>query len=258
MEKRMNMKIIIKNVLLKILNPIISRLGFVMSSQLDKTDKDYLLNNLISILKNNNYYPELIIDIGSNHGSWSRVWKQAFPSSKFILVEPQNWLEPSFQDLLDSKTLYLPIGAGKQNGSFMFTINTDRDDSSTFSLSADEAHLLHFKQIEIPMKTLNTIVKENGNVIPDIVKIDAEGIDIDVLNGANYLFGKTEIFFVEASINSTFKQTELMTVVNYMDTKGYRVFDITDINRPFSNNVLWLVEIAFVRKGGFFDLIKWI
>lgn len=252
------MKKIIKKILLKILYPIINWLGFVSAYQQNETDKNYLLNNLISLLKTNNFTPKLIIDIGANHGTWSRVWKNAFPKSKFILVEPQNWLKPSFEDLLDSHTVYLPIGAGKQNGSFTFTINTDRDDSSTFSLSAEEAKERGYKQIEIPVKTLNTIVEENGNTIPDIVKIDAEGIDIDVLDGADKLFGKTEIFLVEASINSTFKQTELTTVINYMDNKGYRAFEITDINRPFSNNVLWLVEIAFIKKGGFFDTIKWI
>lgn len=257
MEKQNNMKKIIRKIVLKLTFPVINWLGFVRPKYQNITDKNYLLNNFIQILKYCSYQPKLIIDIGANHGTWSRVWKQAYPEAKFILVEPQHWLKPSFDDLLDSHTVYLPIGAGNQNGSFTFTINSDRDDSSTFSLSADEALARGYKQIEIPVKTLNAIVQENGNTIPDIVKIDAEGIDIDVLDGASNLFGKTEIFLVEASINSTFKQTELTAVIDYMDKKGYRVFEITDINRPFSNNVLWLVELAFVRRGGFFDQLKW-
>lgn len=257
MDKRDHMKKIIRKILLIILFPIINRLGFVRPYKQNATDKNFLLNNLITILKNNNYHPKLIIDIGANHGTWSRVWKQAYPEAKIILIEPQHWLKLSFDDLLDSHTVYMPIGAGKENGSFIFTINSDRDDSSTFSLSADEALARGYKQIEIPVKTLNTIVEENGNTIPDIVKIDAEGIDIDVLDGASNLFEITEIFLVEASINSTFKQTELTAVVDYMDKKGYRVFEITDINRPFSNNVLWLVELVFVRRGGFIDQLKW-
>jgi hypothetical protein len=47
----------------------------------------------------------------------------------------------------------------------------------------------------------------------------------------------------------------VIRVINYMDTKGYRVFDLTDINRPFSNKVLCLVEIVFVRKGGHLDSV---
>jgi FkbM family methyltransferase len=252
------MKKYIKKIILKLLKSINYRFGLDLVSQVNDFEKNYLINNLISILKANNFRPKLIIDIGANHGTWVRLWKDAFPKSNFILVEPQNWLEPSFKDLLDTKTIFLPVGAGKENGTFLFTINSDRDDSSTFSLSSEEADSRGYQQIEIPIQTLNSIVEQNGNIIPDIVKIDAEGLDIEVLEGANNLFGKTEVFLVEASINSTFEETDIIKVINYMDNKGYRTFDITDINRPFPNKVLWLVEITFIKKGGFLDDIKWI
>lgn len=252
------MKKIIKKYILTLLKLINNRFGLDLLSQVNYFEKNYLINNLISILKSNNFRPKLIIDIGANHGTWVRLWKDAFPKSNFILIEPQNWLEPSFKDLLDSKTIFLPVGAGKENGTFLFTINSERDDSSTFSLSSDEAHSRGYKQIEIPIQTLNTIVQQNGNIIPDIVKIDAEGLDVEVLEGASNLFGKTEIFLVEASINSTFEANDITKVITYMDSKGYRTFDITDINRPFKNKVLWLVEIAFIRRGGVLDKINWL
>jgi FkbM family methyltransferase len=257
------MIIIFKKIINALLSPIFNKLGYVKKSKLkivykNALDKNFLLENLITIIKNSGFRPTLIIDIGANHGTWSRVWKARFPETSFVLVEPQEWLKPSFVDLLDDKTVFLPVGAGKENGTVKFTINSERDDSSTFALSPNEAELRGFKQIDVEIKTLNTVIKELGNRIPEIVKIDAEGIDIDVLEGASDLIGKTEIFLVEASINSSFTQTELSFVVDYMNVKGYRAFEITDINRPFSNNVLWLVEIAFVRKGGFFDNLEWI
>ena len=38
-----------------------------------------------------------------------------------------------------------------------------------------------------------------------------------------------------------------------MDENNYRLFDITDIIRPFQSQVLWLVELVFVKKNGFID-----
>ena len=38
-----------------------------------------------------------------------------------------------------------------------------------------------------------------------------------------------------------------------MDENNYRLFEITDINRPFQPQVLWLVELVFVKKNGFID-----
>ncbi len=42
-----------------------------------------------------------------------------------------------------------------------------------------------------------------------------------------------------------------------MDAKGYCLFDITDLNRPWEKPVLWLVELVFVRKGGRLDSMNW-
>ena len=41
-----------------------------------------------------------------------------------------------------------------------------------------------------------------------------------------------------------------------MDKKGYSLFEITDLNRPFQPQVLWLVELAFVKKQGIIDSYK--
>ncbi|MEG2509377.1 MAG: hypothetical protein RSA74_07995, partial [Chryseobacterium sp.] len=40
-------------------------------------------------------------------------------------------------------------------------------------------------------------------------------------------------------------------VIALMDQCGYQLYEITDLNRPFSETpVLWLIELAFVRKNG--------
>jgi hypothetical protein len=35
--------------------------------------------------------------------------------------------------------------------------------------------------------------------------------------------------------------------------KGYRLFDISDLNRPFQPRVLWLVELVFIKNNGIID-----
>jgi hypothetical protein len=42
-----------------------------------------------------------------------------------------------------------------------------------------------------------------------------------------------------------------------MDQRGYRVFDITALNRPSKTKILWLVELVFIRKDGYLDRIPW-
>ena len=109
----------------------------------------------------------------------------------------------------------------------------------------------------MPIYTLNHIVKTYLNHTPELVKIDAEGIDLEVLDGASDLLGETECFLVEASINAPLEETTIEKTITYMDQKGYRVFEFTDLNRPFKSKALWLVEIAFIKKGGILDNINW-
>jgi FkbM family methyltransferase len=223
----------------------------------NKNSKNALLENLILMIREKGFTPNLIVDVGANHGTWARLWKGYFPNSKFILIEPQNWLKSSFQDLLDDRTVYLPVGVGKFDGTLPFTVYEGRDDSSTFVMSKDQARSLGFKQIDLQIMTLNSIISKQGGQIPEIVKIDAEGMDLDVLEGASELWNKTEMFLIEANINGEYKQNNILNILNFMDKAGYKMFDITDLNRPFGLRVLWLVELVFVKRGGFFDNLKW-
>jgi FkbM family methyltransferase len=211
----------------------------------------FLGDNLIYFLKEQNYQPKLILDIGANHGRWTRKWKKQFKATRFIMIEPQEWLKASFKDLLNEDVTYIHAGAGNENGKMNFTINSNRDDSSTFALSEEEATQSGFQQIEVEVLTVNEIIKRSGGQVPDIVKIDAEGLDMKVLLGADLCFGKTDIFMIEASVNNFDADNNLLSLITYMDVHGYKVFDFTELNRPFPHGGLWQVEIAFVKKDLF-------
>ena len=96
--------------------------------------------------------------------------------------------------------------------------------------------------------TLNEIVSVAGAPSPEMVKIDAEGFDLKVLAGASDLLGKTDIFFVEVTICCPGHENTIARVVKRMDEAGYRVVDVTDLNRSPKYGVLWLCELAFLRN----------
>ncbi len=243
---------------MKIIESIFKKLGYTKTKRIHKlahtSDKDFLLTNFYNTLKKFEFSPNHIVDIGANHGTWTREALRHFPKSSFTLLEPQYWLKESFNDILkkNKNVTFFPYGAGKEKGSFKFTI-VDRDDSCSFRYSEAEAKALGYEQIEIPVVTLNDLLAENKLPIPDIIKIDAEGLDIEVLEGANNYFGKTGIFMVEAGVVNKQFDNSFLNLINYMDKNGYRLFEITDLNRPFQPSVLWLVELVFVLKNGYID-----
>jgi FkbM family methyltransferase len=246
----------IKKIAIKLIDPIATRLGYskLEPSIGNQYSKNNLLRTFFMNLKDIGFTPKHIIDVGTNHGTWTRETLKYFPDSYYTLIEPQSWLQESFQDVLvnNEKIKYYPVGVGAQEGTFKFTI-VQRDDSCSFRYTETEAKEAGFEQVDIPVKTLNTIVSKCDFPFPDMVKIDAEGLDIDVLKGANNLFGKTEIFLVEAAVVNKNLSNSCSEVVKFMEFNNYKLFDITDLNRPFKPQVLWLVELVFIKRGGVLD-----
>jgi FkbM family methyltransferase len=116
-----------------------------------------------------------------------------FPDAYYTLVEPQDHLRIHVQDLLGrgGKIRWIGTGAGDKPGILPFTI-PHRDDSSSFIPTREAAKAAGTRQIEVPVTTLNEIVRSTDAPFPDLVKIDAEGFDLRVLAGASELVGKTD------------------------------------------------------------------
>jgi FkbM family methyltransferase len=192
------------------------------------------------------FHPKHIIDIGANRGAWTRKALAYFPEAHYTLVEPQDHLKVHIQDLLarGCKITWVNAGAADQSGTLPFTISY-RNDSSTFDPTLADAGA---ERISVPVMTLNEIASAAGAPPAEIVKIDAEGFDLKVLAGASDLLGKTDVFFVEVMICCPGHENTIARVVRRMDEAGYRVVDVTDINRSPKHGVLWLCELAFLRN----------
>jgi FkbM family methyltransferase len=208
------------------------------------------LEGFFALLKERGFAPKHIMDVGANHGYWTRAALKYFPHAYYTLVEPQDHLRTHVQDLLDrdGKVRWIGAGAGDKPGTLPFTI-WSRDDSSNFYTTPEAAKAAGMRQIEVPVTTLNEIVRTSGAPFPDMVKIDAEGFDLRVLAGASELVGKTDIFLLEAIIWEQGFENTLGNVIQTMAHAGYRILDLTDLNRSPKYGVLCLCEVAFLRNG---------
>jgi FkbM family methyltransferase len=257
------LKKLIKKILLKLFDPVAFRLGYRQTGLIrpqavaeipNKYSKNHLLESFYTLLMSLDFQPKHIVDVGANHGTWTREILKYFPKAYYTLLEPQGQLQSSIKDIMDvnEKVTFHPIGAGSKPGKFKFTI-VERDDSCTFVLTEEEAKSKGYQQVEIPIVQLNQFLPTISEIIPDIIKIDAEGLDLEVLEGATHYFGLTEIFMVEAGVMAKNIKNSAAAVMQYMEKNGYRLFDITDLNRTLKNDALWLVELVFVKKSGFID-----
>ena len=153
--------------------------------------------------------------------------------------------------LIHDRIVFHSMGAGPVNSTLKLTQH-ERDDSHTFALSSEQAQNLGYPQIDVPVVALDDFFQNKGLPKIDILKIDAEGWDLEVLKGAQKTATQADIVLMEASVlNPVFPNT-VEEVVGAMSRLGFALFDITDLNRTVKDNALWLVELAFVKREGFF------
>jgi FkbM family methyltransferase len=238
-------------VLKKLIQSIFRGFGYrivrdVIPSPVSDVPPAYGLDPFFSLIKRYGFRPTNIIDVGANRGTWTRRALAFFPDASYTLVEPQDHLKVHIQDLLDRgyKIAWINAGVADSPGALPFSVSY-RDDSSTFALTPMDiaAH-----RTKVSVTTLNQIASSMNAPCPEMVKIDAEGFDLRVLAGASELLGKTDIFFVEVTICNPAYENTIARVVDRMNQAGYRVVDVTDLNRSSKYGVLWLCELAFLRN----------
>ena len=106
----------------KSIKKLITKLGFriVNVNSKDLFQNTYVtpLENFFQILNQFGFNPKHIVDVGANHGKWTRSALKYFPNAQITMVEPQYWLKDSIQDVLDSndKVKLYPYGAGESEG----------------------------------------------------------------------------------------------------------------------------------------------
>lgn len=205
------------------------------------------LDPFFGLLKQRGFAPRHIVDVGANRGIWTREAIKFFPEAQYTLVEPQDYLKMYVKDLMERgyKIEWINAGAGDESGSLPLSVGA-RDDSSSFvpGREAEGASC-----VTVPVMTLNEIVGSRKAAIPELVKIDAEGFDLRVIRGASELLGKTDVFLVESVVCAPNYENTVDKVVGTMAEAGYRVVDITDLNRSPKYGVLWLCELAFLRNA---------
>lgn len=223
--------------------------GYRLSRLNSSAQPTYGLATLFGLIQRNGFRPKHIVDAGANHGNWTREAVNFFPDADYTLVEPQNELRIYVQDLVDAGRRIHWVNAGVSDRSETLTFNVDRRDQSSTFLEAPRTVDAAVRRVQVPVKTLNEIVASSGLPIPEMVKIDAEGFDLKALQGASDLLGKTDIFLAEVSVAQRDFENTPLAVMQKMADAGYRIIDVTDLNRSPKWGVLWLCEFVFLRNA---------
>jgi FkbM family methyltransferase len=219
------------------------------------------LAGFLADIRARGFKPRGIIDVGANRGDWTRMALSIFPEASVIMIEPQDEMEPYLSKLCGGvgDRHYVKAGAGRAGGELVQTIWPDLNGSS-FLPEADTSRLKSGKQRRTPVVTIDSLLCETyPKFVPDLIKLDVQGFELEALSGANTTFGRTEVFIVETSLFGFLPgQPITREVISFMFERGYELYDITGYQRRPFDGALGQADLAFVKAEGRFRVhSKW-
>ena len=203
-------------------------------------------------IRDRGFNPRGILDVGANRGRWTTTALSVFPHAQVLMIEPQEEMKQSLQDLCHShKALeYVQAGAGSKSGELVQTIWSDFAGSS-FLPEVNSEKLADGTQRKTPIVTIDQLLNERRSFIPDLIKLDIQGFELEALKGASSTFGKTELFILETSLYPFLKDIPLTSdCIRFMSERGYELYDVTELlRRPF-DGALGQIDLAFALADG--------
>lgn len=139
----------------------------------------------------------LIVDVGANVGQFANAAKLFFPEAHVVSFEP----DPDIYAELRVNTHALSdvelhnIGLGDRDAVLSF-YRHELSVMSSFSAPTDMAH--HRGSAELPVRRLDAVLDPDDR--PDLLKIDVEGFERQVLEGAWETVSRSRYVLIELSL----------------------------------------------------------
>ena len=191
-----------------------------------------------------------IVDVGADLGTWS-VWSR-FPQADQLLIEPRQECLPVLEkhardcQARGVEVQIACVAAGEVEGCAEFQVAAKGESSS---LLGPADHTKPTQTVQVPVKTIDGLIREHPLPHPIFLKIDAEGYDLQVLRGAVETLPKCSIVMIEGTPKQrqagACKMSELL---NFMESRDWVLFDIISLHYD-EDNMLDHFDLLFVPAG---------
>jgi FkbM family methyltransferase len=137
----------------------------------------------------------VVLDIGANIGSYTQAVRKFAPQATIFAFEPSSAARTRLEDrfIEDSSVVIVPLAIGSTNSEETLWSDTPGSGLASLTKRRLEHFSIDFTQSEsINMVTLDSWVNLT-NVVPNLIKIDVEGHELEVLKGGLKTLSLTQV-----------------------------------------------------------------
>jgi FkbM family methyltransferase len=201
------------------------------------------------------YRPHVIIDAGAHHGWFFHCWKDWCPLAEVHAFEPAREAYEESRRLYGADpAIHLNnVAVGRQPGELQLNVMADSLVSNSFLMPVEETwREIDYKHGEIakrsvPVIRLDDYARDQSRGEVYLLKIDVQGFELEVLEGAVDLLHRTDYVFVEAAIRPLYEGAPRFTTVHdWLDAHGFHLIAMRAWHR--GNQTLVESDMLFRRN----------
>ncbi len=195
----------------------------------------------------NGLHVETCIDVGA--GSGTEAIQNEFSQSCHVLIEPLREFETSLNQLAAGleRVEIVMTAVGRTNGEIELHVHDDLYGSSLYQ---EREEAVNGVVRNVPCVTLDSLIADNPSLRPPyLLKIDVQGAELDVLEGAPAILADTSIVITEAVFFDYFVGGPTFeTIFQHLSGLGFVVYDVlAPLYRPI-DGALSQIDVVFVPR----------
>jgi FkbM family methyltransferase len=205
----------------------------------------------LSRLSGLGWSPRVIYDVGASNGMWSESIARLYPDAEYHLFEPLAPHVAEYKERLSTvlehcRTFALhPVALGNHGGEVIAYRFPNARASTTLPMENTESDV---QSIRVPVTTLDDLIGAHGLPPPNLLKLDVQGSEFAILQGAQTILPSIDVLLLETWIWRTYegKAPLFLEVASWLAARGFYLWDLADLDRDPSE-VLQSVDCFFIN-----------
>lgn len=195
---------------------------------LNNVDFNMKRNGELRLLRiiSSHFHPKCIFDVGANKGEWSQLVSKMNPSCVIYAFE----IVPStFKELLQStkdlgNVKQINHGLSSQEGIITISLGHDSSTATGCKIEGMQFHNEYYDQeIQCKVRKASDYMREQGLECIDFIKIDVEGMDLQVIKGFDDQLRNVRIIQFEYGIFNISSHDLLADFCRHLNSHGFIV-----------------------------------
>ena len=195
-----------------------------------------------------------VLDIGANEGQFVKVARVLFPAAPILAFEPNPHLTDCLRALLTESGTVYPIACGSEAATI--PLHLPKFSPAASLLPATSLRIPDFpaaeteEVIDVKVERLDRVVLQHGSAPPPfLLKLDAQGFELEVLRGASGIFPDTIAVLCEVNAVDFYEgQAGFEEIYAFMRQHNFRLIDLGEPIRARDTREVLYFDVAFLNN----------